>query len=87
MIINNNEETRSLKIGRKLKVAVPGLTTGNFVDTSRGSKIECDFKTAYFYIDWDDENKIPSSQIALDKMQLYKTIRLFEVIIEKFDLN
>lgn len=78
MIINTNEETQSFKIGRKQKVSLPAFTTGNFVDTSNGSRIELDFKTAFFYIDWDDENRIPSSKIAVDKTQLYKIIRLFE---------
>ncbi len=84
MIINTNEETQSFKIGRKQKVSLPGFTTGNFVDTSSSSRIELDFKTAFFYIDWDDENRIPSSKIAVEKTQLYKIIRLFEEKIEVY---
>ena len=78
MEINTNEKTQTFKIGRKQKVSPLGFATGNFVDTSSGSRVELDFKTAFFYIDWDDENRIPSSRIAVEKTQLYKIIRLFE---------
>ena len=78
MEINTNEKAQSFKIGRKQKVSLLGFATGNFSDTSSGNRIELDFKTAFFYIDWDDENRIPSFRKAVDKTQLYKIIRLFE---------
>lgn len=84
METNTNEKTQSFKIGRKQKGSLPGFTTGNFVDTSNGSRIELDFKTAFFYIDWDDECRMPSSKIAVDRTQLYRIIRLFEEKIYKF---
>lgn len=48
METNTNEKTQSFKIGKKPKGSLPGFTTGNFVDTSNGSRIELDFKTAFF---------------------------------------
>ncbi|HEX7178835.1 MAG TPA: AbiV family abortive infection protein [Nitrososphaeraceae archaeon] len=82
-INNSTEKTRMYKIGRNLKVSVPPFTTGFFTDTSRGTKIEFDFKTACFYIDWDDENRVPIFEIAVDGKQLGTIIKSFETAVKE----
>lgn len=64
-------------------MSIPAFTTGCFIDTTRGNIIEFDFKTACFYIDWDNEGKMPSFELEVDKNQLDKIIKLFEDTIEK----
>ena len=64
-------------------MSVPPFTTGFFTDTSRGTKIEFDFKTACFYIDWDDENRVPTFEIAVDGKQLGTIIKSFETAVKE----
>jgi AbiV family abortive infection protein len=81
---NNNEKTQTYSLGRKLKVSVPAFTTGFVSDVTRGSILEFDFKTACFYIDWDNDNRHPTFKIEVDTKRLDKNIRLFEKVLENF---
>jgi AbiV family abortive infection protein len=82
-IDNRSEKNREYKIGKNRKMSIPAFTTGCFIDTTRGNIIEFDFKTACFYIDWDDDNKMPSYELEVNRNQLDKIIILFEDTIEK----
>lgn len=79
---NNNEKTQTYSLGRKLKVSVLPFTTGFVSDVTHGSILEFDFKTACFYIDWDNENRHPTFKIEVDIKRLDKNIRLFEKVLE-----
>lgn len=83
-ISNNSEKARTYTVGRNFKVNVPPLATGFYSDVTGGSKIEFDFKTACFYIDWDQNNKAPSFEIEVDAKQLENNIILFEKSVEKY---
>jgi AbiV family abortive infection protein len=81
-VINNNKRTQTYSLGRKLKVSVPPFTTGFISDVTYDSVLEFDFKTACFYIDWDDENRHPTFKFEVDIKRLDKNIRLFEKVLE-----
>jgi hypothetical protein len=69
-------------LGKNSKLSIPAFTSGFFTDATRDSKIEFDFKTACFYIDWDNKNRRPSFPIAVDDEKLNNNIELFEKTIE-----
>jgi AbiV family abortive infection protein len=81
-VINNNKKTQTYSLGRKLKVSVPPFTTGFISDVTYDSVLEFDFKTACFYIDWDDENRHPIFKIEVDVKRFDKNIRLFEKVLD-----
>jgi hypothetical protein len=79
---NGNERIQIYSLGRKLNVSVMPFTTGFVSDVTHGSILEFDFKTACFYIDWDNENRHPTFKIEVDIKRLNKNIRLFERVLE-----
>ena len=81
-IQNDSDIIQTYFLGKNSKLSIPAFTSGFFTDATRDSKIEFDFKTACFHIDWDNENRRPSFPIAVDEEKLNNNIELFEKTIE-----
>ena len=66
-IENGSDTIQTYTLGKNSKLSIPAFTSGFFTDATGGSKIEFDFKTTCFYVDWDNEHRRPSFPIAVDE--------------------